>query len=429
MIMKNKFITRFSKAQTLVFPIVFLLFLLYFPLQVLGQEPGGGLISPEKVGISSDSLKKMSRYLRDFVDQKRLAGVQSAVLRYGKLLHFDSYGYADIEEGIPLTEESIFRIFSMTKPIVSVGLMQLFESGHFKLNDPISKYLPEFRDMTTLNSEGEEVSIEIPILIIDLLRHTSGLGYGRGQNSKINSLYEKANLNTLRDSDEFIKRLAGLPLYFEPGTDWEYGYSTDVCGYLIEKLTGQSLDQYLKENIFEPLEMKDTYFQIPEEKVQFFTVGYSADANGNLTVAESSESSRFINGGIRLSGGGGLVSTTFDYIKFCKMLYNGGILNGKRIIKKETIDLMIVDQTQEAKQYHDRLRFLPGETGFGLGFSVAANNNSKNGVYGWGGAVGTYFRIDPKKDLIYILMIQMSPYRQLRIREGFQSHVNSSVID
>jgi len=384
----------------------------------------------ETVGISEEYLTEMDTEMHQFVDSGRLAGIQTAIMRKGKLVHFDTYGFSDIENEKLLQENSLFRIFSMTKPIVSVALLQLYEKGMFNLGDPISKFIPAFENMMIHEEEEGLVPARNLIKIIDLLRHTSGLGYGRGENAHINNLYREANLGHSRDLKEFIGKISRLPLYFEPGTNWQYSHSVEVCGYLVEVLSGMPLDEYLTKCILNPLKMNDTHFQIPESKIERFTVGYRADEEGNLFVSESASDNRYTREVTFFNGGGGLVSTTPDYLRFCQMLLNNGKLEGERILKPETIALMTKDHLKDVRRHQEEmLRLLPQETGFGLGFSIASYEpNGDRGVYGWGGAVGTYFRIDPKNDLIYIMMIQLSPYRQLQLREKFKTYVNKSII-
>ncbi len=385
------------------------------------------LTNPEVVGISSSHLNEMKLQLHDIVDKGRLAGIQTAIISKGKLAYFDTYGFADINKKKTLNSNSIFRIFSMTKPITSIGLMQLYEKGKFKLEDPVHKYIPEFKNML-IHTEKGNIPAKNDIKIIDLLRHTSGIGYGRSSNSELNKIYNEANLNASKNLKEFINKISKMPLHFNPGTDWKYGYSTDICGYLIEVLSSKKLDDYLYTNVLKPLGMIDTHFQLPKSKIERFTTGYSVK-NEKLVVVETPSQSRFANEVTFLRGGGGLVSTTNDYLKLCQMLLNKGELNGNRLLKHETIDLMTRDHLSDVRKHTKKLRLLPGETGFGLGFSIAAyNKNGNRGVYGWGGAVGTYFRIDPKNEIAYTLMIQLSPYRQLGLRNTFQKLVNNSVI-
>ncbi len=372
-----------------------------------------------------DSLKKV---LHSYVNNEQLAGIQTAILKNGELVHFDSYGYADIENKTPLDDKSIFRIFSMTKPITSVGLMQLYEQGKFKLEDAVHKYIPEFKSMMVYDENNNIIPAKNSIKIIDLLRHSSGISYGRSPNADLNSKYVEANLGSSKDLKTFIKNISQLPLLFEPGTAYEYGYSTDICGYLIEVLSEQPIKEYLQLNILTTLKMNSTYFQLPKDKLVHFTTGYRAGENDELEIAELPEESRFLDQPNFIRAGGGLVSTTHDYLNFCRMLLNKGSLFNKRILKSETLELMTKDHLQSVRMHTPRLRILPSETGFGLGFSIAEKDDGST-VYGWGGAVGTYFRVDPAQDLAYIMMIQLSPYRQLNLREVFQNLVNQSIIN
>jgi len=387
------------------------------------------LIKPAKANMSSDSLLKMDTYFHNLVDTKELAGIQTAILRQGKLVHFDSYGHLDIEKKIPLDDKSIFRIFSMTKPIVSVALMQLYEQGKFKLEDPLYKYIPEFKEMNLLNGSILEPA-KNPIKIIDLLRHTSGFNYGNIRNTTLNKYYSKADLHSSKNNEEFVLKLSKIPLQFEPGTNWQYGLSTNICGYLIEKLSGQSLNNYLIDSILKPLKMKDTHFQLPKEKIKRFSTGYGWNNQNGLFVSENSDDNRYINKVTLYNGGGGLVSTTYDYLRFCQMLLNKGKLDGKRLLKEETLDLMFSDQLKDVRKHQtERLRLPLGEASFGLGFAIrGANINSLENVFGWGGAVGTYFKIDLKHNLAYVMMIQLSPYRQLGLRQRIQNFVDSAII-
>ncbi|WP_452599518.1 serine hydrolase domain-containing protein [Pontimicrobium sp. MEBiC01747] len=386
------------------------------------------ITKPELVGMSSDSLEKMNTHFHRLVDKKQIAGIQTAIIKDNKLVHFNTYGYANIETKKPLDNESIFRIFSMTKPIVTVALMQLYEEGKFKLKDPLYKYLPMFKTMYAYTN-GEKQLAKRPILVIDLLRHTSGFGYGRGDNQELNELYRNSGLWSATTNKEFAEQLSKLPLTFEPGTDWHYGVSTNICGYLVEVLSGKSLDNYLKECILKPLEMNDTHFQLPKEKIKRFTVGYRW-TNETLTVSETAENNRYVEDVTLYNGGGGLVSTTLDYLKFCEMLLNKGKYKEERILKEETVALLFKDHMANIRQYQERFRLPLGEASFGLGFAIKGEYGEPlQKVYGWGGAVGTYFKIDTEDNLAYVLMIQLSPYRQLGLRQRFQDYVNGAIID
>lgn len=395
----------------------------------LGQYSINHLVDANKFGISSDTLKKMDAYFHSLVDEKKLAGIQTAVIRKGQLIHFDTYGAANMEAEIALDEHSIFRIFSMTKPIVSVALMQLYEQGKFKLEDPLYLYIPEFKDPFVL-VDSNLVPAKNPIRIIDLLRHTSGYNYGRSRNAQLRAYYDEANLYSSNSNEEFVKKLSKVPLQFEPGTNWQYGLSTNICGYLIEVLSGQSLNDYLYQSVLKPLKMEDTHFQLPLDKVDQFTIGYGWDADSGLFVTELATENRYVNEVTVFNGGGGLVSTTFDYLKFCQMLLNKGQVGSTRILKESTIDLMFSDHLEETRQQlEERIRLPLGEASFGLGFAIRGEStDALEPVYGWGGAVGTYFKVDLEHDLAYVMMIQISPYRHLELRKTLQEFIESAIL-
>ncbi len=382
----------------------------------------------EELGLSSDSLAKMDQYFHQLVDERQLAGIQTAIIRKGKLLHFDTYGYSDIEENKMLDDQSIFRIFSMTKPIVSVALMQLYEQGKFELNDPLYKFIPEFEHMFVF-SDTAALPAERKILIADLLRHTSGFSYGRTPYEELTRNYAEMDLNSSVNNKEFVEKLSRIPLQFEPGTNWKYGLSTNICGYLIEVISGKSLDEYLKENILKPLDMLDTHFHVSEEKVDRFTVGYGWNEEEGLTISETAVDNRYTRPVTLYNGGGGMVSTTYDYLKFCQMLLNKGKVADQEILKEETIKTMLSDQLIDVRKYQDELNLVGGAASFGLGFGI--NGNSANDllpVFGWGGAAGTFFKIDTENDLAYVLMIQLSPYTQLGLKQKFQDFINAAIM-
>jgi CubicO group peptidase (beta-lactamase class C family) len=388
------------------------------------------LVSPDQVSLSSDTLESMNNYFHSLVDDQSLAGIQVAVLRHGKLVHFDTYGYNNIEEKIPLDDKSIFRIFSMTKPIVSVALMQLYEEGKFKLDDPLHKYIPAFKHQK-IYRDSILYPAENPILILDLLRHTSGYNYGNGRLTDLNNYYRSAELYSSETNEEFVHKLSSIPLQFEPGTNWQYGLSTNICGYLVELFSGLSLDQYLRQFILEPLEMYDTHFQLPEDKLSRFTVGYGWNEEGGLFVSERADSNRYTDKVTLYNGGGGLVSSTYDYLRFCQMMLNKGRLGNAKILSAETIELMFTDHLVKTRSYQEeRLRLPAGEASFGLGFAIrGVDVDTQEKVYGWGGAVGTYFKIDLDHDMAYVMMIQLSPYRHLGLRNSLQEFVNAAIED
>jgi len=317
----------------------------------------------------------------------------------------------------------------MTKPIVSVALMQLYEQGKFDLKDPLHKFIPEFKDQHVM-IDSVLMPAENPILILDLMRHTAGYSYGRSDNPFLEEKYADANVNAAIDNKEFVRRLSQVPLEFEPGTNWRYGLSTNICGYLVELLSGMPLDKYLAKHIFEPLKMTDTFFQLPLEKLKDFTVGYRWSDEDGLFVAEVPAESRFVQKVAQFNGGGGLLSTTHDYLKFCQMLLNRGKYDDLQIIQSATLELMWQDHMKDIRLHQERLRLPAGEASFGLGFAIKGDNPDQlKNVFGWGGAVGTYFKVDLDQDLAYVLMVQVSPYRHLGLRQAFQNFVNAAVVE
>ena len=391
--------------------------------------------SPESVGFSSQRLNRLNYKMHKFVDDGKISSVQTAIIRRGKLIHFDTYGYSDIDSKKPLKENSIFRLASMTKPIVSVALMMLFEEGKFNLDDPLEKYIPWFKNPKIMDSKGTITPAKNKIKIIDLLRHTSGIGSDGGI-GYINSLYKDINRRKQENNKILVKKISELPLYFEPGTRWKYGLSTTVCGYLIEVLSGIPLNKYLESKIFKPLGMKDTFFEVPAGKYERFVTSYTIDKNQILKVLDHPSGSFWTKKVTLFRGGGGLVSTMKDYLIFCQMLLNNGEYNKVKILGRKTIELMTSNHTTYTPNFDGKgILSIPNlGKGFGLGFSVVTNPaetkilNSK-GTYGWGGAFGTYFQIDPKEKLIYVIMIQRRPYASLKLREYFQNLVYQSIID
>ena len=418
-------------------------FFLLFVAGLTFSQQSISTLNPESVGISSERLKVLNGKMQKFVDNGKISSVQTAIMRRGKLVHFNTYGYKDIESQSKLNYNSIFRIYSMTKPIVSIALMILFEEGKFQLSDPIEKYIPELREMKVYKN-GKFVRAQNKIKIIDLLRHTSGIGSRRGNKTKlIDSLYinqtnEIFNNRELFNNKDLINKIKNLPLNFEPSTEWKYGLSTNVIGHLVEILSGTPLNKYLENKIFKPLGMDDTSFKLPKEKISRFVTQYSFTNQNTLKVTDHPNNSRFTKNIIFFSGGGGLLSTMEDYLIFSQMLLNKGIHKNRRILGSKTIELMTSDHlnyTIDKSQHNKKGFYLPkGGTSFGLGFAVTTNVAESNllgsvGSYGWGGAAGTFFRIDPKEDLIYILMIQNLNHSRLMIRQFFQNLVYQSIID
>lgn len=391
--------------------------------------------SPESVGMSSTRLKMMAEKMHEFVDKGILSNVQTAVIRKGKLVHMDTYGYEDIASKDPLKENSIFRIYSMTKPIVSIGLMMLYEEGAFQLNDPLHKYVPAFKEMQVHTTGSNTEAAKQPIRIVDVLRHTTGFGYGWGPGTYVDSLYkEGAKRGVGVNNKSFLTAMSKLPLYHQPGTGFRYSMSTDVAGALIEVLSGQPLDQFLETRILKPLGMNDTHFELPDAKDERFVSNYTHKKDGSLQIIDHPTKSKYTQEVTMFSGGGGLASTAPDYLRFCQMLLNKGELNGVRLISPKTLELMTGDHTKETP-YAGGVIKLPGKgTAFGLGFSVTTDLAATEmlgsvGAFGWGGAAGTFFRIDPAEEMAYLLMIQVMPYNHLQAREKFQNMVYQAIIE
>lgn len=391
-------------------------------------------VKAESVGISTERLDKLNDVMREYVDKGQLAGIQTAIMRKGQLVHFDTYGLANVEEKKPLQDDSMWRIYSMTKPIVTVALMMLYEEGKFQLKDPLHIYLPVLKELKVHHPDGQTLPAKNDIRIIDLLRHSSGLGYGWGPNTYVDSLYRATNIWAQPDLKAFVKHLSTLPLYHEPGTAFRYGVSTDVLGRLVEVLSAMPLDKFLAERIFQPLGMQDTFFEVPDEKEGRFVTSYRTDKEGKLQVIDHPKRSRYTRNVSLFSGGGGLVSTSYDYLRFCHMLLNGGQLEGKRLLSPKTIELMTLDHLVDISYGGFGIHLPSSGLGFGLGFSVvkdvaATGATGSTGTYGWGGAAGTYFGIDPQEELIYLLMIQLRPYSHLKAREKFRTMVYQSIIE
>jgi CubicO group peptidase (beta-lactamase class C family) len=397
-----------------------------------GQEIS--MVKPEEVGLSSQRLERMDALIHRYIEQGKISGAVTLIARRGKIAHFTAAGYLDVNTGAKMSRDTLFRIKSMTKLITSVGVMFLYEEGRFALNDPVSKYIPEFKNMQVAlkPAEGTKELPTVPaknqITIRDLLRHTSGITYGIGY-PYIAKEYEKRGLLKSADTlSNFIKKLAEMPLAFEPGTDWDYSYSTDVLGYLIEVLSGKPLDQYLKERIFVPLKMEDTDYSIPASKVGRLPNLYNYE-NGKLTVLEAAAASEHLKKPSMLWGGSGLVSTAGDYFRFLQMILNKGEREGLRLLSRKTVELMLCDHLNSIPN-----GFLDPGVGFGLGVAVVKNVGelgelSTPGRVWWAGYDNTSFFIDPREEMICILMTQMRPFGHLGLMNDFERLCTQAIID
>ena len=389
----------------------------------------------EEAGFSEERLKRIAPAMQKYIDKDLTPGILTAIMRKGKIVHLTTQGYMDVENKIPLKADAIFRIASMTKPIASIALMILWEEGHFQLNDPVSKFIPSFEQTkvsSTADASGKTGTLDSPkraITIRDMLTHTAGLANSYIGNKQA---YRRAmNLPRPKSNAEQIERLAKLPLNYHPGEQWQYSAATNVVGHLVEIISGQSLDIFLKERIFTPLDMPDTHFYLDDTKGGRLTSQYSPGKNNKIRLQDpGSENSRWITSPRNIfSGGGGLVSTARDYLRFQQMVLNEGEFNGVRILAPSTISLILENHTDNMPIWLTG----PG-TGFGLGYGVIVDRGkastplSEGSVY-WGGAFCTISWIDRKKDLIGLMMTQVRPYTHINIRQEFQVLAYQALIE
>jgi CubicO group peptidase (beta-lactamase class C family) len=373
--------------------------------------------------------------MQRYIDQKLIAGIVTLVARRGRVLHFERFGLRDIEAHRPMELDTIFRIYSMTKPITSVALMMLYERGLFHLNDPVSKFIPEFKKAKVLVTEGELADLEREITIRDLLTHTAGLSYGDEEDFPVDELYRQADLFGAGITlEEMVHRLTSLPLVHQPGEVWRYSVATDVVGYLVQVISDMPFADFLDEKIHQPLGMKDTAFFVPPAKMERFAEVYGQTEKGTLEVLDVATAGDYSET-VRLhSGGHGLVSTAADYLRFAQMLLNGGELDGVRLLGPRTVELMTTNHLPPSL-----LPIAMGEEqmpgfGFGLGFSVLidaaqAGILASVGTHGWGGWASTMFWIDALEQLIGILLLQYIPSGTYPIREDFRTLVYQALTD
>ena len=402
--------------------------------------------APEDVGMSSTGLFNLSRLVQGYVDDQRLPGAISLVARRGKVVHFATYGNMDDERRKPMCPDAIFRIYSMTKPIASVALMRLYEEGRFQLDDPASAFVPELADAKVFDGgTADDYRVRDParpMTVRDLLMHTSGVA-GHNGPTPVGELYRRAGIagpETEMTLAEMVGRLGGIPLETDPGSRWIYGVSTDVVGRLCEVLSGLPFDRYLRERVFEPLGMVDTGFGVPAEKVGRLAAGYGpCDGRPRYSLLDDPATSVFTRPRAFFSGAAGLVSTAGDYLRFCRMLANGGELDGVRVLGPRTLRLMTanhlpggVDLTAMARTGGETKR--QGQ-GFGLGFGVlldqtVAQTIGTAGEYFWGGAASTAFFVSPAEDLIAIFLTQLRPSATYpALRRQLRATIYSSIVD
>jgi len=403
--------------------------------------------SPESAGMSKAAFDRLEEHLkRRYIDAGRFPGTQLLVFRRGKIVHSAVQGFADVERKAPVKDDTIFRIYSMTKPITSVAFMMLFEEGRVALDEPVHKYIPEWKNLGVFQAGTAPAFLtkppSRPMLIVDLLRHTSGLTYGFQQRSNVDAAYREVKIGEVEKAgtlQSMIEDLAKIPLEFSPGDAWNYSVSTDVIGYLVGKISGQPFEQFLKERIFDPLDMNDTDFFVPADKAHRFAACYSADGKGGMTLQDDPTGSSFLSPPSFISGGGGLCSTAADYLTFCRALINGGELGGVRLIGPKTLALMTSNHLPGGRDLPEMSRSLFSEAtyngiGFGLGFSVTMNPTQtlipgSAGEYAWGGAASTAFWIDPAEELIAIFMTQVLPSSAYPIRRELRTMVYAGITD
>lgn len=371
----------------------------------LGYAKEPPVTSPKDVGMSPERLARIKPAVQALVDDEKIAGASVIVARKGNIVFFETFGMMNQEAKKPMQKDTIFRIYSMTKPITSVAVMMLYEEGKLKLDDAVSKYIQEFKGLKVYAESGKHEEQVREMSIRDLLRHSSGLTYGFFGNTPVDKMYRANSVFDRKSSlQDMINKLSKIPLLYQPGTKWHYSVSTDVLGYLVQKISGQSLDKFFKKRIFKPLDMKDTAFYVSDKKADRFAVCYGPKADGGLNVIDDPLKSRYLKKPSLFSGGGGLVSTARDYMRFCQMLVNKGQLDGKRLLRSETVEMMTSNQLPDGVSRGN------GE-GFGLGFSVRTKDGKfPKGEYGWGGMASTHFWISPRDKLVAVALSQRYPY-------------------
>ncbi|WP_319797046.1 serine hydrolase domain-containing protein [Nitrobacter sp.] len=414
--------------------------------------------SPEAAGMSRAALDRIDDHLkRRYIDAGRFPGTQLVVSRRGHIAHSSVQGLADVERKVALNDDTIFRIYSMTKPITSVAFMMLVEQGLVALDEPVHRYIPEWKNLGVFQAGVAPAFVTRPparpMQIVDLLRHTSGLTYGFQQRSNVDAAYRDRRIGTIELAgtiDTMIADLAKIPLEFSPGDAWNYSVSTDVIGYLIGKISGVPFERFLKDRIFDPLGMVDTDFFVPAEKAHRLAAcynaaaaammsAYSPSAKGGLTLQDDPATSPYLSPPSFISGGGGLCSTAADYLTFCRALLNGGALDGVRLIGPKTLALMTANHLPGNRDLTDMSRSMFAEAtysgvGFGLGFSVTMNPAKtliagSPGEYAWGGAATTSFWIDPAEELITIFMTQVIPSTAYSVRRELRTMVYAAIKD
>lgn len=406
-------------------------------------------VDADAAGMDARRLERVGEHLRTrYVDPGKIAGCQVVVARHGEVALAESFGHRDLDRDRPVTEDTIWRLYSMTKPVTGVALLTLYERGMFQLSDPVHRFLPEFRDVQVQErlDDGTRrlVPPSRPPTVRDLMMHMAGLGYSSpGMEFSVETLLRGAPSQrggSGQTLETFVEGLATKPLRSHPGTEWLYAWSTDVCARLVEVLSGQRFDDYLRDAVFGPLGMDDTGFWVPDEAAERFAASYTRDASKRLTVLDDPDRSSYRRPPEFLSGGGGLVGTSGDYLRFCRMLLGGGELDGVRILSRTTIDLMASNHLPGEGEL--RSFVTPGgygEVGFdgmGFGLTVAVSNGpvptqavGSRGEYLWGGLASTLFWIDPVEQLICIFMTQLLPSGTFNFRGQLKAIIHGAIAD
>ncbi|RRN63722.1 serine hydrolase [Caulobacter sp. 602-1] len=373
--------------------------------------------TPESAGFSAEGLKKLDAHMQSLVDTGHLPGVTTMLVRHGKVVNYEVHGKKGFD-GPPMTKDTVFRIYSQSKPVTGVAMMILFEEGKWKLDDPVSKYIPEFASLRVfkgVNADGsfDTVPADRPPTMRELMSHSGGFAYGLVPDNPIDKAYVSTGVLSARTREEFVQKVAALPLVAQPGARWKYSVSVDIQGLIIEKLTGMSLGDFMQQRIFGPLKMVDTAFWLPPEKMDRLASLYLwGPKEQKLVPATGFMVLDITKPPVAASGGGGLVSTNADYARFAQMLLNGGELEGKRIIKPETVKLMRTNMLSDTIMNSNDPPFnTAAGKGFGLDFAVVLDSAKAGpygqGTYSWGGAAGTWFWIDPTNDLFFLGMIHI----------------------
>ena len=375
--------------------------------------------NPENIGMSSERLERITELSKKYINDFNIPGIVTIVSRKGKIVYYNAIGKREFQGEAELLKDDLFRIYSMTKPVTAVAIMQLYEQGKFNLNDPVSKFLPELEDLKVLNEDGDLESISTTMRMHHLLTHTAGFTYGFS-NDQVDIQYSNADLFLSENLDDFVNRVAKLPLKFQPGTRYHYSIAVDLTGLIIERLSGQSLDKYFSKNIFKPLGMNDTFFQVPNDKRDRFLTRYRYDVKNKFPVEYPSNPgqamSDFINVSM-FSGGGGLVSSAMDYMIFAESLRNGGTYNGQRILSSKTIKFMTKNHLESViKPFQGGdMDFLKKRNsdglGWGIGFGLVTDTTKKqivgsDGEYYWQGP-SSIFWVDPVEEIVVVSMIQI----------------------